>query len=104
MARTSLTIQENELRDRRGPGSAVRCNEILCVEKLERRAMARNLVRGGDQVTRRIGESRRVQHLANVASRLRALRVMVQKGYSRHDVEKHHAAKNSERLARELCC
>ena len=65
--------------------------------------MARNLVRGRDQVTRRIGQSRRVQHLADVASRLRALGVVMQKRYSGHDVKKHHAAKNCERLARELC-
>jgi len=65
--------------------------------------MARNLVRGRDQVTRRIGQSRRVQHLANVASRFGSLGVMVQKRYSGYDVEKHHAAKNRERLAREFC-
>src|SRR5262245_56130248 len=35
-ARTSLTIQENGLSDRRGARSAMRCYEILCVEELER--------------------------------------------------------------------
>ena len=68
MARPSLTTQENELRDRRGAGGAMRCNEILCVEKLERRAMARNLVRCRNQVIRGKRESRSVEHLAHVAS------------------------------------
>ena len=46
----------------------MRCNEILCVEKLERRAMARNLVRCRNQVIRGKRESRSVEHLAHVAS------------------------------------
>ena len=95
-------IQENELRDRRGTRRAVGSNEILCVEKLERRAMARNLVRGGDQITRGVCESRSVEHLADVASRVGSI-VMVQEGDARCDVEQHEAAKDRERLARELC-
>ena len=80
----------------------MRCNEILCVEKLERRAVARNLMRGRDQVIRRKGESRSVQHLADVARRFRSI-VMVQKRGAGCDVEQHNAAENGERLARELC-
>ena len=80
----------------------MRCNEILCVEKLECRAVARNLRRGRDQITRRIGESRSVQHLADVAGCLRALGVMVQKREAGHHVEQHDAAKNCEYLARQL--
>lgn len=80
----------------------MRCNEILCVEKLERRAVARNLVRCRDQNTWRIGESRSMQHLADVASCLRALRVMVQKREAGHDVEQHDATKNCKYLARHL--
>jgi hypothetical protein len=102
MARTSLTIQENGLRDRRGARRAVRCNEILCVETLQRRAVARNLVRSRNQIMRRKSQSRCVQHLANVASRLGSLGVMVQKRDAGYDVEKHQAAENCERLAREL--
>lgn len=81
----------------------MRCNEILCVETFKRRAVARNLVRSRNQIVRRKGKSGRVKHLANVASRLGSLGVMVQKRDARHDVEKHEAAENRERLARELC-
>jgi hypothetical protein len=102
MARTSLTIQENGLRDRRGTRRAMGCNEILGVEKLERRAMARNLVRGRNQIIRGKGESRSVQNLTDVASRVWSI-VMMQKRGAGRDVEKHEAAENSERLARELC-
>jgi hypothetical protein len=101
MARTSLTIQENELRDRRGAGSAMRCNEILCVEELKRRAVARNLVRCRNQIIGRKGESGSVQYLTDVASRVWAV-VMVQKREAGRDVKQHNAAKNGERLAREL--
>jgi hypothetical protein len=101
-ARTSLTIQENGLSDRWGAGSAMRCNEILCVEKLERRALARNLMRCRNQIIRRKGEGRSVQHLADVASCLGTLSVMVQKREAGHDVEQHDAAKNCEHLARKL--
>jgi hypothetical protein len=80
----------------------MRCNEILCVEKLERRAMARNLVRRGDQKIRRKGKSRGVQHLADVASCVWPV-VMVQKRGTGRDVEQHKAAKNSQRLTREFC-
>ena len=80
----------------------MRCNEILCVEKLEGRAVARNLVRRRDQIMRGKRESGSVQHLADVASRLRSI-VMVQECKARRDVEQHDAAKNSERLAGELC-
>ena len=80
----------------------MRCNEIRCVEKLERRAMARNLVRCRDQNSRRIGESRSMQHLTNVASCLRALSVVVQKREAGHDVQQHDTAKNCEYLARQL--
>ena len=80
----------------------MRCDEILCVEKLERRAMARNLVRRRDQIIRGKGESRSVQHLANVASRFGSLGVMVEKREARHHVNEDDAAKNRERLAREL--
>jgi hypothetical protein len=79
----------------------MRCNEILCVEQLERRAAARNLVRRRDQVIRRKRESRSVQHLADVASRFGSL-VMVQKSDAGHDIEEHQAPKNREHLAREL--
>jgi hypothetical protein len=102
MARTSLTIQENELRDGRGPRSAMRCYEILYVEELKRRAMPSDLMRGRDQVSRRIGERRSMQNLTDVTSRFGALRVMVQKRDARHDVEKHYAAKHGDGLAREL--
>jgi hypothetical protein len=95
-------IQENELRDRRGTRRAVRCNEILCVEKLKRRAMARNLMSSRNQKSRRKGESRSMQDLADVASRVWTI-VMVQKRGARRDVEQHKAAKNGERLARKLC-
>jgi hypothetical protein len=101
-AQTSLTIQENGLRDRRGAGRAMRCNKIFRVEKLERRVVARNLMRHRDQIMRRKCESRRVEHLADVASRLGSLGVVVQKRDARHNVEQHHAAKNCERLVREL--
>lgn len=80
----------------------MRCYEILGVEELERRAVARNLMRGRNQVARRISESRCVQHLANVASRLGPLGVMVQKRDAGNHVKKHHAAKYGNRLAREL--
>ena len=80
----------------------MRCNEIRCVEELKRRAMARNLVRRRDQIIRRKRESRSVENLANVASRVWPV-VMVQKRGAGRDVEQHKAAKNSERLARELC-
>ncbi len=64
--------------------------------------MARNLVRRGDQQIRRKGESRSVQHLADVASRVWPI-VMMQKRGTGRDVEQHEAAKNSQRLAREFC-
>jgi hypothetical protein len=80
----------------------MRCNKIFRVKKFERRIVARNLVRDGNQVMRRRSESRRVQHLADVASRLGSLGVMVQKGDARHDVQKHQAAKNSKRLVRKF--
>jgi hypothetical protein len=79
----------------------MRCNEIPCVEKLERRAMACNLVCCRNQIIRGKGESRSVQHLADVASRVWAI-VMVQKRGAGSDVEQHKAAKNGKRLAREL--
>jgi hypothetical protein len=101
-ARTSLTIQGNDLSDWRGARRAMRCYEVLSVEELERRAVARDLVRGRNQITRRIGESRSVQHLANVASRLGTLGVMVQKCEAGDDVEQHDAAKNCEDLAGQL--
>ena len=75
----------------------MRCNEIPCVEKLERRAVARNLVRCRNQIIRGKGESRSVQHLADVASRVWAI-VMVQKRGAGRDVEQHKAAKNGKRL------
>jgi hypothetical protein len=81
----------------------MRCNKILCVETFKRRAVACNLVRSWNQIVRRKGESGRVQHLANVASGLWSLGVMVQKRNARHDVEKHQAAENRERSVRELC-
>ena len=64
----------------------MRCYEIYRVEKLERRAMARNLVRDGNQPIRRRGERRCVQYLADVASRLGSLGVVVHKGEAGHDV------------------
>ncbi len=64
--------------------------------------MARNLVRRRDQIIRRKRESRSVQNLADVASRVWPV-VMVQKRGAGRDVEQHKAAKNSQRLARELC-
>ena len=78
------------------------CDEILCIEKLECRTVARNLMRRRDQITRRISESGSVEHLADVASRLGALGVMVQKCEAGHDVEQHDATKNCENLARQL--
>ncbi len=80
----------------------MRCNKIFRVELLERRAVARNLVRYRNQIMRRKRESRRVEHLADVASRFGSLGVMVHEGETGHDVEQHQAAKNRERLAREL--
>ena len=80
----------------------MRCNKIFGVEKLERRAVARNLVRCRDQITRRISESGSVQHLADVAGGLGTLGVVVQKCQAGNDVEQHDAAKNCERLACEL--
>ena len=79
----------------------MRCNEILCVEKLERRTMARNLVRCRNQIIRGERESGSVQHLADVASRVWPV-VMVQKRSTGRDVKQHQAAKNSERPASEL--
>jgi len=79
----------------------MRCNEILCVEKLERRAVARDLVRGRNQITRGIGKSGSVQHLANVASCFGSLSVVVQKRDAGNDVEQRNAAENRESLARE---
>ena len=78
----------------------MRCNEILCVKKFERRAIARNLVRRRDQIIGRKRESRSVQHLADVASRVWPI-VMVQKRDAGRDVEQHKAGKNGQRLARE---
>ena len=63
--------------------------------------MARNLVRRRDQIIRRKRESRSVENLANVASRVWPV-VMVQKRSTGRDVKQHEAAKNGERLAREL--
>src|SRR5437016_1158342 len=100
MARTSLTIQENDLCDRRGARRAMRCYEIRDIEELGCGAAARNLMRSRDQIIGRKGESRSVEHLANVTSRLGSLGVMMQKRDARHDIQKHHAAKNRERLAR----
>ena len=74
----------------------MRCYEILCVEKLKRRAMARNLVCGRDQVTRRIGQSRCVQHLANVASRLGSTLVMMKKSESRCDKDQKYATQQRD--------
>ena len=102
MARTSLMIQENDLRDGRGARSAMRGYKIFRVEKLECRAVARDLVCCRDQIMRRKSESRSVQHLADVASRLRSLGVMVEKCDARYNIKKHHAAKDGDRLAREL--
>jgi hypothetical protein len=87
-------IQENELRDRRGTRSAMGRNEILCVEKLERRAVARNLVRSRNQIIRRERESGSVQHLADVASRVWPI-VVVQKRNAGRDIKQHHASQNS---------
>ena len=78
----------------------MRCNEILCVEKLERRAVARNLMRCRDQITWGVCKSWCVQHLADVARRVGPI-VMVQKRNAGSDVEQHQAAKNSERLSGE---
>ena len=78
----------------------MRCYEIFCVEELERRAMARDLMRGRDQITRRVGKTRRVQHLADMASCLRSLGVMVQESDARHDIKQRNAAENRESLAR----
>ena len=79
----------------------MRRNEILCVEKLERRAVARNLVRRRNQIIRGERESGSVQHLADVAGRVRPI-VMVQERDTGCDVKQHQAAKNSERPASEL--
>jgi hypothetical protein len=79
----------------------MRCNEILCVEELERRAVARNLVRCRNQIIRGERESGSVQYLTDVASRVWPI-VMVQKREAGRDVKQHDAAKNGERLAREL--
>jgi hypothetical protein len=79
----------------------MRCNEILCIEELERRAVARNLVRCRDQIIRRKRESGSVQYLADVASRVWPI-VMMQKRDAGRDVKQHEAAKNRERLAGEL--
>lgn len=78
----------------------MRCNEIRDIEELGGGAAARNLMRRRNQIIGRKRESRCVQYLANVASRLGSLGVVVQKRDARHDVQKHHAAKNRERLAR----
>jgi hypothetical protein len=102
MARTSLAIQENELSDWRGAWGAMRCYEILSVKKLERRAVARDLMRSRDQIIRRKREGRCMQDLAKVASRLGSLRVMVKERDAGNDVQEHYATKNRERLAREL--
>jgi hypothetical protein len=79
----------------------MRRNEILCVEKLERRAVARNLVRRRNQIIRGESESGSVQHLADVAGRVWPI-VMVQERDTGRDVKQHQAAKNSERPASEL--
>ena len=78
----------------------MRCNEILYVEELERRAIARNLMRSRNEIVWRKGERRGVQDLADVAGGFWAL-VVVKECDAGHDVKKHHAAKHSERLARE---
>jgi hypothetical protein len=78
------------------------CYEIRYVEELGSGAAARNLMRGWDQITRRIGESGCMQHLADVASRLGSLGVVVHEGEAGHDVQQHQATKNCEHLAREL--
>jgi hypothetical protein len=80
----------------------MRCNEILCVKELKRRALARNLMRGRNQLMRRKREGRCMQHLTDVASRLGSFGVMVQKRDARHDVQKHHAAEDSQRSVSEL--
>ena len=66
----------------------MRRNEILCVEKLERRAVARNLVRRRNQIIRGERESGSVQHLADVAGRVWPI-VMVQERDTRRDVKQH---------------
>jgi hypothetical protein len=78
----------------------MRCNEILCVEKLEGRALARKLMRCRNQIMRRKREGRSVQHLTDVARRLGTLGVVVQKRETGHDVKKDHAAENGKHLAR----
>jgi hypothetical protein len=64
--------------------------------------MTRNLMRHRNQIMRGKSESWSVQHLAHVASRLGSLGVMVQKRDARHDVQKHHAAEDSQRSVSEL--
>jgi hypothetical protein len=80
----------------------MRCYKIRDVEELGSGAAARDLMRDRNQIMRRKCESRRVEHLADVASRFGSLGVVVHKGEAGHDVEQHQAAKNRERLAREL--
>lgn len=80
----------------------MRCYEIRDIEEFGGGAAARNLMCNRDQIMRRKCESRCMQHLANVASRLGSLGVMMHKGEPRHDIEQHQAAKNCERLARKL--
>jgi hypothetical protein len=80
----------------------MRCNKILGVEELERRAMSRNLMRSRNQIIRRKRESRGMKCLANVASCFGALGVMVQKREAGHDVQQHETAKDGKHLAREL--
>jgi hypothetical protein len=70
----------------------MRCNKIFRVEKLERRALARNLVRYRNQIMRRKCESGSVQHLAYVAGRLRSTLVMMKKSESRCDKDQKYAA------------
>ena len=64
--------------------------------------MARDLMRGRDQIARRIGESRSVKHLADVASCLGSFGVMVKESDAGYHVEQDDAAKNRKRLARAL--
>jgi hypothetical protein len=80
----------------------MRCYKIRDVEELRSGAAARDLLRDWNQIMRRKRESRCMEHLADVASRLGSLGVMVHKSEAGHDVEQHQAAKNCQRLAREL--
>jgi hypothetical protein len=62
--------------------------------------MPRHLLGFRNQVQTRGGQGGHVQRLANVASRLRPIRMVVEKRAARGKVEQRHATQNRQRAPR----